>query len=348
MDAGAGGVVQGRPARIKDVAAASGVSFKTVSNVVHGKPNVGQDTRRRVQAAIDDLGYRPHPAGRQLRQGRSNMLTLVVPEIDSPYFARLSHLTIQAARDLGYAVFLEETGGDPEVEQDLLARLAMRVFDGVIFSPLTASSETLSAFGRAVPTVFLGEHIEAGGVDHLTYDNVASVLDATRHLLDTGRRQIAFLGTQPGSLNRTGEYRYTGYRRALTEAGIRPDRRLAVRASDYSREEGARRVADLLVRGTPFDGMVCANDTLAIGAMYALREAGRLVPQDVAIVGWDDIPEGRYFSPTLTTVAPDVEELARTAARVLIRRIENPGASPERHLIGHRLLIRESSARASN
>jgi DNA-binding LacI/PurR family transcriptional regulator len=340
------GVGDHRPARIKDVAAAAGVSLKTVSNVVHGRRNVGQETRQRVLAAISDLAYRPHPAGRQLRQGRTNMLTLVVPEITSPYFAQLSHLTIDAAREFGYAVFLEETGGDPRVEQDLLSTLAMRVFDGVIFSPLTASAESLSAFGRTVPAVFLGEHIDGGGLDHLAYDNVESVKEATRHLIETGRRRIAFLGTQPGSLNHTGEYRFTGYRSALIDAGMPAARRLAIRATDYSREEGSARIAEALRRGVEFDGLICANDTLAIGAMHALRQAGRSVPGDVAVVGWDNIPEGRFSSPSLTTVAPDVDELARTAARVLIRRIENPGASAERHIIGHRLLVRESSAPA--
>lgn len=295
-------------------------------------------------AAIAELGYRPDPAGRQLRQGRSNTLTLVVPEITSPYFAQLTHLSIDAAREYGYAVFLEEAGSDPRVELDLLSILAMRVFDGVIFSPLSASAESLSSLGRTVPSVFLGEHIDGVGLDHLAYDNVASVRDATRHLIDTGRRRIAFLGTQPGNRNHTGEYRLSGYRQALTDARLPMDRRMALRAVDYSREEGAARTAEALRRGLDFDGLICANDTLAIGAMHALRLAGRTVPGDVAVVGWDNIPEGQYAAPSLTTVAPDVGEMARTAARTLIRRIEQPGASAERHIIGHRLLIRESSA----
>jgi len=333
-----------RPARIKDVAAAAGVSFKTVSNVVHGRPNVGPETRQRVLAAIAELAYRPDPAARQLRQGRTNTLTLVVPEITSPYFAQLAHLTIDAAREYGYAVFLEETGGDPQVEQDLLSNVAMRIFDGIIFSPLSATAESLSSFGRTVPSVYLGEHIDGIDIDHLAYDNVASVRDATRHLIDTGRRRIAFLGMQSGNPNHTVEGRLTGYRQALTDARLPMDRRMALRAVDYSREEGAVRTAEALHRGLDFDGLICANDTLAIGALYSLRLAGREVPGDVAVVGWDNIPEGRYSAPSLTTVAPDVGELARTAARTLIRRIEQPGASTERHIIGHRLLIRESSA----
>ena len=127
-----------RPARIKDVAALAGVSWKTVSNVVHDKPNVGQETRQRVLAVIDQLGYQPDPAGRQLRRGRSDTVTLVVPEIVSPYFAGLAHALIEVARGHGLAVCIEETGGDPRIERQVAGSLSVRTFDGVIFSPISA------------------------------------------------------------------------------------------------------------------------------------------------------------------------------------------------------------------
>jgi len=338
------GTSERRPARMKDVAAAAGVSFKTVSNVVHGKPNVGEETRQRVQAVIARMAYRPDEAGRQLRQGRSGMLTLVVPDIVSPYFAELSHAVISAAREVGYAVFLEETGGDPDVELDLLGTLATRVFDGVIFSPLTASAASLRELNAVVPTVFVGEHIAGAGLDHLTYDNVGSMQQATGHLIERGCRRIVFLGSQAVASNSTGGFRLTGYQRALRAAGIIPDRGLSVRVTAFTREQGAAQVAQLLARGTAFDGMVCANDLLAIGGMHALRQGGRHVPVDVRVVGWDDIPDGRFSHPTLTTVAPDVSELAHSAVRMLVRRITDPGASAQRHTIGHRLVVRDSSS----
>lgn len=332
-----------RPARIKDVAAVTGVSFKTVSNVVHGKPNVGEKTRERVWAAIAELGYRPDLAGRHLRQGRSMTLTLVVPEIESPYFAALAHATIEAARAQGYAVFIEETGGGADVEQDLLESLTTKLFDGMIFSPISVGVDALRALGRTVPAVFLGEHIEGGGLDHLTYDNVASVSEATTHLITSGRRRIAFLGTQTKRQDHTGHYRFTGYRQALSAAEIAYEPRLAIGAAEFSREEGARRITEFLGLGIEFDGLICANDLLAVGAMFALRQAGVRVPQDVGVVGWDNIPDGRFSNPTLTTIAPDVTELATTAVRVLVRRIERPGASPARYTISYRLLAREST-----
>ena len=271
-------------------------------------------------------------------------LTLVVPEIMSPYFAALAHATIEAAREQGYAVFIEETGGGADAEQALMSGLATRAFDGMIFSPISTGVTALQALGRVVPTVFLGEHIEGGGLDHLTYDNVASAREATEHLIRGGRRAIGFLGTQRGHENHTGEYRFTGYRSALTRAGLPYDRRLALGTTEYSREEGAARMAEFLRLGIALDGLVCANDLLAVGALFALRQQGIAVPHQVSVVGWDNIPDGRFSNPTLTTIAPDVDELARTAVRVLVRRIDRPGGSPERHTIGHRLLVRESSS----
>jgi DNA-binding LacI/PurR family transcriptional regulator len=333
-----------RPARIKDVAALAGVSWKTVSNVVHDKPNVGQETRERVQAVIDQLGYQPDPAGRQLRRGRSDTVTLVVPEIGSPYFAALAHAVIEAARGHGLAVCIEETGGDPRIERQVAGSLSVRTFDGVIFSPISADLASMQFLQKKIPTVFLGEYIAGSDVDHLTYDSISSVREATTHLIETGRRRIAFLGAQHHRRNRTADLRLQGYREALDEAGIAFTDDLVIPALTYQREPGASGTRKFLRRKTPIDAMVCGNDLLAMGALYALRLAGVRVPDDVAVVGWDDIPDGRYSNPTLTTVSPDIEQLADMTIRALVRRMDNPGASMQQHVPGHRLVVRESTA----
>ena len=333
-----------RPARIKDVAALAGVSWKTVSNVVHDKPNVGQQTRERVQSVIDQLGYQPSPAGRQLRNGRSDTVTLVVPGIGSPYFAALAHALIEAARGRGLAVCIEETGGNPKIERQVAGSLTVRTFDGVIFSPISADLASMQFLQRKIPTVFLGEYIAGSDVDHLTYDSVTSVREATRHVIDTGRRRIAFLGAQQHRRNRTADLRLQGYRAALEDAGIPFSTDLVIPALTYQRETGASGTRKFLRRGLSIDAMVCGNDLLAMGALYALRKGGFRVSDDVAVVGWDDIPDGRYSNPTLTTVSPDIEELAEMTIRALVRRMDNPGAPMEQHVPGHRLIIRESTA----
>ncbi len=333
-----------RPARIKDVAALAGVSWKTVSNVVHDKPNVGQETRERVRAVIDQLGYQPDPAGRQLRRGRSDTVTLVVPEIGSPYFAALAHAMIEAARGHGLAVCIEETGGDPRIERQVAGSLRMRTFDGVIFSPISADLASMQFLQRRIPTVFLGEYIAGSDVDHLTYDSVSSVQEATRHLIETGRRRIAFLGAQRHRRNRTADLRLAGYKAALEDAGIEFSTDLVIPALTYQREPGASGTRKFLRRRVPFEAIVCGNDLLAMGALFALRQCGLAVPDDVAVVGWDDIPDGRYSNPTLTTVSPDIEQLADMTVRALVRRMDNPSAAVEQHVPGHRLIIRESTA----
>ena len=332
-----------RPARIKDVAALAGVSWKTVSNVVHDKPNVGQKTRERVQSVIDQLGYQPDAAGRQLRNGRSDTVTLVVPEIGSPYFGALAHALIEAARGHGLAVCIEETGGNPKIEQQVAGSLSVRTFDGVIFSPISADLASMQFLQRRIPTVFLGEYIRGSDVDHLTYDSVSSVREATEHLIGTGRRRIAFLGAQQHRRNRTADLRQQGYRTALEHAGIEFSADLLIPTLTYQREPGSSGTLKFLRRGIPIDAMVCGNDLLAMGALFALRSSGLRVPDDVAVVGWDDIPDGRYSNPTLTTVSPNIEQLADLTIRTLVRRMDNAAAPVQQHVPGHRLIVREST-----
>ncbi len=137
-----------------------------------------------------------------------------------------------------------------------------------------------------------------------------------------------------------------GYRAALQDVGIAFSDDLVIPASTYQRVPGASGTRKLLGRRTPIDAMVCGNDLLAMGALYALRQAGLRVPDDVAVVGWDDIPDGRYSNPTLTTVSPDIEQLADMAIRALVRRMDKPAASMQQHVPGHRLIIRESTTRS--
>ncbi|HEY0217712.1 MAG TPA: LacI family DNA-binding transcriptional regulator, partial [Cellulomonas sp.] len=146
-----------RPPGLKDVAAVAGVSWKTVSNVVNGTGRVGPATRERVEQVIATLGYRPSIAGRQLRQGRTRILALAVPEVDSPYFGGLAHAVIEAARARGYTVFIDETRGDPEVERVVARGFAVRLIDGIIFSPLGLSIAEVDDLRGSTPMVLLGE-----------------------------------------------------------------------------------------------------------------------------------------------------------------------------------------------
>jgi DNA-binding LacI/PurR family transcriptional regulator len=335
-----------RPPRIQDVAQRAGVSWKTVSNVLHGRSNVRPETRARVQAAIAELNYRPSLASRQLRMGRTHLLALAVPAISEPYFGELAHAMIEGAALSGYTVLIDETHGAAEQEGVVAEGFQVRLIDGIIFSPLSMTGAQIAARRDRTPMVLIGEHAtsEDAGLDLVTIDNVASAEEATRHLLQAGRRRIAFLGYQAWRPRGTGQLRLKGYEQALRSARLPVDRGLVLEADAFSREQGEARVTELLPRIREVDALVCANDLLAVGAIRALRRARVSVPDEVAVLGWDGTPDGAFTQPSLTTVAPDKQALARTAIDALLRRIEGDSSPPATHVVPHRLIVRESTA----
>ncbi len=213
---------------LKDVAARAGVSPKTVSNVVNGYEHVTPETRSRVEAALEELGYRPNLSARHLRRGASGIIALVVPELDVPYFAELARHVIRAAAERSLTVIIDQTDGDPERERVVLEGDRALLLDGLILSPLGLAREDLERRRDGTPLVLLGEHISGGPVDHVWIDNVAAAREATRHLLSLGRRRIAAIGDQPYEHGETAQLRTRGFVTALQEAGIAPDQRLIV------------------------------------------------------------------------------------------------------------------------
>ncbi|MDT0610516.1 LacI family DNA-binding transcriptional regulator [Streptomyces lancefieldiae] len=330
---------------LRDVARRAGVSIRTVSNVVNGSVPVSDELRVRVQAALDELDYRPNLVARNLRRGRSGMIALVVPELDVPYFAELAREVITAARAHGYVVMLDQTDGDGERERELLGRESRAtMFDGLLLSPLAISADELRLRTNRVPVVLLGEHIFNGSLHHVAIDNVTAAREATEHLLALGRRRIAAIGDQPYSTGETAQLRTIGYRLALERAGLTVDEELIVPTPRFHRHLGAEAMERLLALPEPPDAVFCYNDLLAIGAMHALTRAGVRVPDDIAVVGVDGIQEGRYSSPSLTTVAPDKAQIARTAVSTLLGVIDGSAPPPAEVKAPHRLLVRESTA----
>ncbi|MFE6964505.1 LacI family DNA-binding transcriptional regulator [Agromyces sp. NPDC057679] len=351
---------------LKDVAAIAGVSYRTVSNVINGRVPVSEATRERVDAAIAELGYRPQLAARQLRMGRSNLITLSVPFLSLPYFAQLAHAVVGAAEQVGYDVVVDETHGDPERELRAAAGFQTLLTDGILLSPMSLDDAGLVAARGRTPLVVLGERIRAARVDRVVVDSVTSSRDAAAHLIASGRRTLGFLGTVPDASigAAAADLRLEGFRSALRAAGLeaKPQHVLEVSPwdpaspdGDYSREEGYARVRALLDvrRGEAgrldgLDGLVCANDLLAIGALRAFREAGVEVPREVAVVGWDDSPESAFAAPSLTSIAPDLTELARLAVASLLRLVDDPHSPPRVEQAPYRLVVRESAPGAAS
>lgn len=327
--------------RLRDVAERAGVSVKTASNVINNYPHIKPSTRERVEIAIRELRYRPNESARQLKHGRSGFLALAVPQMDAPYFAELaSRLSVEATR-LGYILLLDVTGASPEAERTVLDGVRSHVIDGLIFSPLALSSREIAARADDLPMVLLGERAVPRGYDHVAVDSVVAARAMTRHLLDLGRRRVGAIGRE--SFRGTASVRLKGYKQALAEAGIAYDPRLVKGVAHYQRSDGKAAMSELLALDEPPDAVFCFNDLMAIGALRACAEAGIDVPGEVAVAGFDDIAEGHFSTPTLTTVAADIEVLTHEAIRLLLRRIHGAAEPPEYPAIPWWLQLREST-----
>jgi LacI family transcriptional regulator, repressor for deo operon, udp, cdd, tsx, nupC, and nupG len=335
--------MQRRPVTMRDVAIAAGVSPKTVSNVVNDYVHVRPETRAHVQRYVEELGYRPQAVGRQLRRGRTGAIALAVPGVASPYFADLAGLLVRAARERGLTVVVEQTDGDIEREREVAAGFPVRFADALIFSPLAMPPSELAAPRHDPPMVLLGEHGAAAAADRVTIASVDIGSTATAHLAASGRRRIAMVGHKRNPAPKSAmEQRVLGYTRALRAADLPVDPALIRTVPEWDRQDGADAVDALLAEHPDVDAVFAANDVLAIGALSALHRNGRRVPDDVAVVGVDDVPESRFTTPALTTVSIDRAFVAEKALELATTRLAEPDLPPRSVTAPYRLVVRRS------
>lgn len=327
--------------RLRDVAERAGVSLKTASNVLNNYEHVKASTREKVARAIAELGYRPNLSARQLKYGRSGFLALALPHLDSPYFSELASMFSHAAVAEGFIPLLDITNADIEAERLVLSGVQSHMIDAVVFSPLTLTAEEIASRQDTVPMVLLGERAVPTGYHHVAVDSVAAAQAVTEHLLGLGRTRIAAIGRE--SAQGTASVRLDGYLAAVREAGLPDDEALIVGVPNYERAAGYAAMQQLLALPEPPDAVFCFNDLLAIGAMRACADAGVRVPDDVAVAGFDDIAEGRYAVPRLTTVRPDMGQLVGEVLRLLKGLIERTAGDVEDVTIGWTLEVREST-----
>jgi DNA-binding LacI/PurR family transcriptional regulator len=332
-------------ATLHDVANLAGVSIKTVSNVVNDYPHIRPETRRKVQAAIDELGYQPNLSARSLRSGRSGVIGLVLPELSLSYFAELADAVIANAEKQGVVVLIEQTGADRDREIAVLSSPRMRLTDGLIFSPLGMSQDDVGLLEVDFPMVLLGERIFGGPVDHVTMRNVEAAQAATRFLIDSGRRRIAVIGAHEGEVVGSAALRLRGYRDALQAAGIPYDPALVSHTTLWHRANGADSMRELIDGGVQFDAVFGLNDALTLGALRVLQEKGMRVPDDVAVMGFDNIDEAQYTVPSLSTIDPGREQIAERAVSLLVQRIREQArpSVPQEVLIDFSVVPRESA-----
>lgn len=333
----------GQRVRLEDVAKLAGVSMKTVSNVVHDYPHVSVKMRERVQAAIDQLGYRPNLTARRLATGRTGMLALAIPEIDQPYFAELARRIGEEAVRRGYRVIVEQTLNDVDAERAVIQDREEGLVDGVIFQPARIDTMEIARLRPDTPLVLLGEGGRPLTTDHVMIDNVAAAREGVELLLRQGRTRIAFLGMVRRDPTESTHLRLLGYQEALLAAGIRSEPELVFETEGFGTDRGVASLLAALDAGVRFDAVICRDDLFAMAALRGLDRAGLRVPDDVAVLGWDDTALARYSTPALSSISPAKDEIARIALDLLEDRMAGYDGVGRHRIASHTIAERETT-----
>jgi DNA-binding LacI/PurR family transcriptional regulator len=322
-----------------DVARVAGVSHQTVSRVLNAHPSVRPGTRERVLAAIEELGYRPNSAARALVTGRSRLLGVVTVAGTLHGPVSMLYGVEAAAQEQGYSVTVAHLrADDPHALTATVTRLQRQGVDGVVvIAPLVSMSESLANVARQLPLVVVGIDLVAG-LPIVSVDNEAGARIATEHLLALGHRSVWHLGGPPGWYE--SYERSTGWSAALTAAGIEVPPALS---GDWSPRAGYQ-AGQMLARMPDVTAVFAANDQMALGLLRALREHRRPVPEEVSVVGFDDIPEAAYLTPPLTTIRQPFDALGRQGLQSLLSHVVSGRPADPRVVLEPQLVVRESSS----
>lgn len=328
-----------------DVAREAGVSLMTVSRVVNQKEGVSQETRHFIQDIIRKMGYHPSSIARSLATQRTGTLGLVVPDISNPFFSGVAHGVERVAYAEGYSVLLCNTEEDPQRELDVLQLLEEKRVDGMILCSSRLEKGKLRRALAQQPAVvlvnrWLGNRRGTLPVGSVIVDDEAGAQMATQHLLNRGHRMIGFLSGPPNSYS--GQGRSRGYQVALTSAGM-TFRSEFTRSCPPTVEGGQMAACQLLHAHPEITALLCYNDLVAVGALQACSESSRTIPDDLAIVGYDDIFLAALVTPTLTTCRVSREELGRLSTRLLVDRMNGSSDGCEKIVLQPELVIRSSA-----
>jgi LacI family transcriptional regulator len=307
-------------ATLRDVARHAGVASSTISRYLNGGLHLPAQTRNRVRAAIAHLNYRPNVLARSLQSGRSHILGLIVPDLANPFFACVAEAAAAAAYRESYSILLCATGNDPEREAHYVNLLTGGQLDGLIYLGAHRRNLTLETIRRKeLPVVIVDEEVEGVAGGRVFVENRRGGYLATAHLLHLGHRDIAFIGGEADLL--TTVERRLGYEEALCERGLnpRPDR---IILGEYTTQFGARATGELLTGSAP-TAIFAASDVVAIGVLQTARQMGLNVPEDLSLVGFDDVPIAEMLAPPLTTVWQPAEDLGRAAILMLVRHLRD-------------------------
>jgi LacI family transcriptional regulator len=329
---------------IHEVAKKAGVSSASVSHVLNNTRFVSENVRERVKSAMRELNYRPNALARSLRRGETRTLGLILPDSSNPFFAEVGHAIESAAFALGYSVILCNTENDENKEYLYTEVLENKQLDGIIFVGAGENHEAISELVQnGIPLVVVDRDMGNLELDTVTTENYQGGLLATQHLLSLGYQIIGCI-TGPSNITPSAD-RVTGYRAALQQAGIPVDESLLVRG-DFHAPSGYSAAMQLLEHDPRPTAIFVCNDMMAIGALRAVSQLGLSVPENIAIVGFDDIQLASYITPSLTTVSQPKQEIGQLAVRLLFERMRDPSLPPRHNILPTQLIIRESSTRS--
>jgi LacI family transcriptional regulator len=329
---------------MNEVAKLANVSIQTVSAVINEKPGITQHTRLRVREAIAQLDYHPNFLASSLRAQRSLTIGVLIPSITNPFFPEFVRGIEDVAQKRGYTLFLCNSDDDEQKEISYIQLLWRHRIAGLIaaFQPRKPEGKNLlkNLVSHHVPVVLMGSHRPDQKVVSLTVDDVQGTFLATSHLLDLGHRRIGMITPPTGSDVEVN--RVAGFLRAHKARGFKVDRALLV-PGGFDVSDGQRGAVELMRLPQPPAAIVAANDLVAIGALKALRHLNKRVPEDVAVVGYDNISMAELFNPPITTIAQPLYRMGESAMEALLARINEPGLDGEVIRFETELLIRASS-----
>ncbi len=328
---------------ITDVARKAGVSTSTVSHVINETRYVSDEVKQRVHAAMKDLNYQPNVIARSLRTRETQTVGVVVSDITNPFFTSIVRAIEDEVLKQGYNIILCDTDEKPEREQVYLRLLMGRRVDGLIVAPSSGNADLLQlAIESGYPTVLLDRSIPGLDADVVLSDNEGGAFDAVSYLVGIGHRRIGIIA---GRLEvSTGADRMAGYVRAIKAHGIPVDESL-IEVAQFKREIAYEKTREMLARSEPPTALFVCNNAMTAGAMAAIKAAGKKVPKDISVVGFDDSEWAALMDPPLTVVAQPIVELGTRAAQLLMRRISGGRVkTPRAIVLKPELIVRGSCA----
>lgn len=327
---------------IKDVAREAGVSIATVSRVLNDIDVVNEETKKKVVDAIKKLGYRPNIVARSLKTQRTKTIGILVPDISSQFYPEIVRGAEDVSNIYDYNVILCNSDFDGEKEKEYLRVLKEKMVDGVLYMSSSLQDDILELINELdLKTVLVETKDKEGTLPSVIIDNVKAAYDATKYLLDKGLKNIGYIGMKKEALN-AWAIRYNGYEDALKEAGVEVDSDITYFKS-LKASTGYEGVKEILASGKKLEGLICGSDEVAMGAINALRDSGIKVPEDVKVIGFNNISAAELFYPKITTVAQPMYDMGSVAMRMLIKIINQKPIDQAHYVLEHDLIERDSA-----